>query len=188
MSATQTPMAATEAGLRPIPSLLGADHSTGGEHASAHLLEYGDYECALCSEAGLETQHLLDVFGSRLSFTFRHFPLTEHPHAEQAAEAAEAAAAQGKFWPMHHLLLTHWQNLGPEVLTQCAEQAGLDMPAFSAAMNQHTYKQRVQEHRHSGELIGLRASPCFFLDGKVVDVSFGLEHLERAVREAVGEA
>ena len=188
MTASQTPMVPTDDKLQQIPSLLGADHTTGGEHASVHLLEYGDYECALCSDAGLEAQHLLDVFGSRLSFTFRHFPLTEHPHAEQAAEAAEAAAAQDKFWPMHQLLLNHWHHLDREVLTQCAEQAGLDLPTFVAAMNQHTYKGRVQEHRRSGELIGLRASPCFFLNGELVDVSFGLEHLERAVREALGEA
>ena len=188
MTASRTPMAATDEELQRIPSLLSADHSTGGEQASVHLLEYGDYECASCSEAGLETQHLLEVFGSRLRFTFRHFPLAEHPHAEQAAEAAEAAAAQDKFWPMHRLLLTHWQHLDREVLAQCAEQAGLDLPTFVAAMNQHTYKGRVQEHRRSGELIGLRASPCFFLNGELVDVSFGLEHLERAVREALGEA
>ena len=188
MNAIGTPVTRTGDELDTIASLFASDHSTGGAHARVHLLEYGDYECASCSEAEPETRHLLDVFGHRLRFTFRHFPLTEHPHAEQAAEAAEAAAAQDKFWPMHHLLFTHWQHLDQDVLTQCAEQAGLDMPAFTAAMHKHTYTERVQEHRRSGELIGLRGSPSFFLNGKVVDVSFGLAHLEHAVRAALGEA
>ena len=187
MNVIGTPV--TQAGdeLDTIASLLASDHSTGGAHARLHLLEYGDYESASCGEAELETRHLLEVFGNRLRFTFRHFPLVEHPHAEQAAEAAEAAAAQDKFWPMHHLLFAHWQHLERDVLTQCAEQAGLDLPAFTAAMNKHAYRERVLEHRRSGELIGLRGSPSFFLNGKVVDVSFGLEHLEGAVRAALGE-
>ena len=88
---------------------------------------------------------------------------------------------------MHHLLFTHWQHLERDALTQCAQQAGLDMSTFTAAIDKHSYSERVQEHRCGGELIGLRGSPSFFLIGKVVDVSFSLEHLERAVRAALGE-
>ena len=78
----------------------------------------GDYECPSCSEAEPVTLHLIEAFGTKLRFVFRHFPLMEHPHALLAAEAAEAAAAQDKFWPMHHLLFSHWQHLEPDALTR----------------------------------------------------------------------
>ena len=88
---------------------------------------------------------------------------------------------------MHHLLFSHWQHLEPDALTRYAEMAGLDMHRFRTAMAERTYKPRVQAHRRSGEEIGLHGSPSFFLNGKVVDVSFGLDHLEQAVRAALGE-
>lgn len=178
----------TEDDLTRIAGLLAADHVAGSDHARLLLLEYGDYECPSCVEAEPVTRHLIEAFGTRMKFVFRHFPLVEvHPHAELAAEAAEAAAAQHKFWPMHHLLFTHSQHLTLGALTRCAEMIELDMLRFNAEMADRIYTQRVHEHRRSGELIGLRGSPTFFLNGKMVDVSFGLEHLEHAVRAALGE-
>jgi protein-disulfide isomerase len=94
-------------------ALAAADHSQGNDEAAVTLIEYGDYECPACIQAEPLTRHLVDSFGSRMRFVFRHFPLTEtHPHAELAAEAAEAAAAQGRFWPMHHLLFQQEHHLG----------------------------------------------------------------------------
>ncbi len=178
----------TEVASDSIAGLLAADHFAGTERASLILVEYGDYECPSCSEAEPVTRHLVEAFGSRLGFVFRHFPLVEvHPHAELAAEAAEAAAAQHEFWPMHQLLSAHWKHLELSALTRHAEAVGLDMRRFNAEMADRIYTQRVQEHRRSGELIGLRSSPSFFLNGKLIDVSFGLEHLETAVRGALGE-
>jgi protein-disulfide isomerase len=177
----------TEDGLNTIEELLDSDHSTGAAGAALLLLEYGDYECPSCSEAEPATRHLIEVFGSRLRFVYRHFPLVEHPHAELAAEAAEAAAAQDKFWPMHHLLFTNSRRLQLGELTLYAEMVGLDMRRFGMAMAKRTYRPRVQAHRRSGEQIGLHGSPSFFLNGRVVDVSFGLDHLEHAVRAALGK-
>lgn len=178
--------AAADAG--PTTGLSAADHSTGARHGGLLLLEYGDYECPSCREAEPVTRHLIEAFGSRLRFVFRHFPLIEvHLHAELAAEAAEAAAAQGKFWEMHHLLFTHSRHLELGALTRYAALIELDMRRFSAEMGDRIYLQRVQEHRRCGERLALRGSPTFFLDGKLIDVSFGLEHLEHAVRAALGE-
>ena len=152
------------------------------------MLEYGDYESASCVEAEPATRLLVEVFGDRMKFVFRHFPLAEvHPHAELAAEAAEAAAAQDKFWPMHHLLFSHSPHLTAGALEHYAESIGLDMLRFKGEMADRIYTQRVQEHRRSGELINVRGSPSFFLNGEVVDVSFGLEHLELAVRAALSK-
>ncbi len=181
-------MKSTEVEPTPIAGLLAADHSTGAAHAGLLLLEYGDYECPSCSEAEPAARHLVEAFGDRMRFVFRHFPLVEtHPHAELAAEAAEAAAAQGKFWEMHHLLFTHSQHLKLDALTRYAQMIDLDMLRFNAEMADRIYLQRVQEHRRTGEQLGLRASPSFFLNGTMVDVSFGLQHLEHAVRAALGE-
>lgn len=173
----------------PITGLVAADHSTGAAHGAVLLLEYGDYECPSCSEAEPVTRYLMEAFFNRMRFVFRHFPLVEvHPHAELAAEATKAAAAQDKFWEMHHQLFTHSQHLKPDSLAHYAEAIGLDMRRFGAEMADRIYLQRVQEHRRAGEQLGLRSSPSFFLNGKVVDVSFGLEHLEHAVRAALGES
>lgn len=180
-------LGAVDQGLDAVAGVLESDHCTGSPRAKWLLLEYGDYACPSCSEAEPVTRHLVEAFGDRLRFVFRHFPLAEHPHAELAAEAAEAAAAQDRFWPMHHLLFTHWQHLALDGLTQCAEMAGLEMRQFGAAMADRSFRPRVQEQRRSGERIGLHGSPSFFLNGRVVDVSFGLEHLEHAVRVALGK-
>jgi protein-disulfide isomerase len=171
--------------LHAIAIVLASDHWAGAAHAKVLLLEYGDYECASCSAAEPLTEHLVKTFGAHLRFVYRHFPLGEHPHAERAAEAAEAAAAQDKFWLMHHLLFTHWEHLAPDDLKRYAQMAGLDMPRFNVAMAERTYRARVQEHRDSGEAIGLHGLPTFFVDGARVDVSFGPDHLERAVRAAL---
>ncbi len=166
-----------------VDGLLAQDHQIGAPRSRLTLVEYGDYECPSCHDAEPVTQHLLSVFGDHMRFIFRHFPLVEvHPHAQLAAEAAEAAAAQHRFWPMHHLLFKNAPHLKLADLTRCAAAIELDMTRFQAEMADRVYTQRVQEHLRSGEQLGVRASPCFFLDGVVVDVSFGLQHLESAVR------
>jgi protein-disulfide isomerase len=170
----------------PEAALAAADHVLGDAHAKLTLLEYGDYECPACIQAEPLTRHLVESLGNRLRFVFRHFPLVEvHPHAELAAEAAEAAAAQGRFWPMHHLLFTQTHHLALPALTGYAQAIGLDMVRFSAEMADRIYTQRVQEHRRAGQESGLRATPAFFLKGQAVDVSFGFEKLEEAVHAAL---
>ena len=167
-------------------ALPSAEHMLGDVHASVTLVEYGDYECPACNQAEPLVRHLIEMFNSRLRFVFRHFPLMEvHPHAELAAEAAEAAAAQGKFWPMHHRLFTQPHHLDLPGLTAHAQAIGLDMTRFKAEIADHIYTQRVQEHRRAGELSGVRATPAFFLDGTLIDVSFGFEKLEASVQAAL---
>ena len=171
----------------PLAALDAKEHSQGNDDAALTLLEYGDYECPSCIQAEPLTRHLVEVWGDRLRFVYRHYPLMEiHPHAELAAEAAEAAAAQGKFWAMHHLLYRQPQHLKPKALSGYAETIGLAMLRFEAEMADRIYTQRVQEHRRAGELTGLRSTPAFFLNGRPVDVSFGLERLEDAVAAALG--
>jgi protein-disulfide isomerase len=125
----------------------------------------------------------------RYPYGYRHFPLVEvHRNAELAAEAAEAAAAQGQFWPIHHLLFAQAHHLTPAALAGYAQSLGLDMNRFNAEMGDRIYTQRIQEHRGAGECSSLRATPAFFLNGTVVDVSFGLEKLDEAVQAALKAA
>lgn len=170
----------------PEAALAAADHVLGDAHAKLTLLEYGDYECPACVQAEPLMQHLVSTHRTRLRLIFRHFPLLEvHPNAELAAEAAEAAAAQGQFWPMHHLLFAQAHHLTPAALTGYAQSLGLDMNRFKAEMTDHIYTQRIQEHRRAGVRSGLRATPAFFLNGKAVDVSLGFEKLDEAVHAAL---
>lgn len=169
-------------------ALSAADHSQGDEHAALTLLEYGDYECPACIQAEPFTRHLVETFGNRMRFVFRHFPQAEvHPHAEMAAEAAEAAAAQGHFWPMHHLLFKQTHHLEMPALAGYAESIGLDMRRFNGEMADRIYLQRVQEHRRAGSHTGIRATPTFFLNGTVVDVSFGFERLKAAMNAGLAD-
>jgi protein-disulfide isomerase len=170
----------------PMVALSGADHVVGRADAPLTLLEYGDYECPACMQAEPVTQHLVQSFGDRMCFVFRHCPLVEaHPHAELAAEAAEAAAAQGQFWAMHHLLFLQAHHLKLPALAGYAESLGLDMRRFNGEMADRIYTQRVQEHRRAAEHTGVRTTPAFFLNGRVVDVSFGLAHLETTILAAL---
>jgi len=163
-----------------------ADHMLGEAHANLTLLEYGDYECRACIQAEPLTQHLVEAFGKRMRFVFRHFPLFEvHPQAELAAEAAEAAAAQGKFWAMHHLLFSQPHHLALPALSARAKAIGLDMIRFNAEMADRIYTQRVQEHRRAGQHSGVRATPAFFVNGTPVDVSIGFAKLEAAIHAAL---
>ena len=166
--------------------LSAADHAMGSPDAKLTLVEYGDYECPACLQAEPLVRHLLETEGHRLRFVFRHYPLVEvHPHAELAAEAAEAAAAQGKFWPMHHLLFAQKQHLDAAALAGYAESIGLDMLRYHGEMNDRIYTQRVQEHRRAGDRTGLRATPTFFLNDAVIDVSFGFDKRTEAVHAAL---
>src|SRR5712675_1802669 len=163
------------------------DHILGVESAKVTLLEYGDFECPSCGQAYHAVKILLKHFGDRVRFVFRHFPQREvHPHAELAAEAAEAAGAQHKFWQLHDLLFENQMHLKAKSLREYAAKAELDLERYDYEMDDHVYTQRVQEHLASGNKSGVRSTPTFFINGVMHDVSFGLEHLQRAIEAELG--
>jgi len=163
-----------------------ADHVIGPSHAAVTVVEYGDFECPNCKQAAPAVKLLLSHFADRIRFVYRHFPLEEvHPHAVHAAEAAESAAAQGKFWPMHDLLFEHQPHLHGNNLRKYAESLQLDMERYDSEMNDHVYVQRIREHLQSARDSGARATPTFFVDGKIQDVSFDLRSLFDAVEAAL---
>ncbi len=164
-----------------------ADHVMGALHAPITIVEYGDFECPNCKQAAPVVKLLLERFAGRLRLVFRHFPLEEvHPHALHAALASEAAAAQGKFWPMHDLLFENQNHLKLPQLRGYAEKLEIDMTRYAADMDGQAYLQRVREHIESGTLSGVRATPTFFLNGSLLDVSYGLQSLKSAVEKLLG--
>ncbi len=166
----------------PAMSLNPVDHVLGDPDARVVVIEYGDFECPICAQAYHGVKITLKHFKHRIRFAFRHFPIVAaHSHAELAAEASEAAGAQGKFWQMHDRLFENQQHLKPKALRQYAEAIELDLARFDADLADHKYLQRVQEHLASGRACGIHSTPCFFVDGRVVDISFGMERLSKAI-------
>ena len=161
------------------------DHVLGPRKAPVTVVEYGDLECPNCKQAAPGVKLLLKSFENKVCVAFRHFPLEGvHPHAELAAEAAECAGAQGKFWEMHDLLFDNQQHLKLNHLRSYAERLQLDMARFVADIDDHVYLQRVREHLHSGRDSGVRSTPTFFVNGHIQDVSFGMHALFEAVEAA----
>jgi len=144
----------------------GRDHTLGPANAPVTLLEYGDYECPHCAAAHPVVEALRERLGELLQFSYRHFPLTQiHSHAEPAAEAAEAAGAQGRFWEMHAALFTHQDALDRRHLIQYGEAIGLDTGAFGRDLQTQTYSGRVREDFMNGVRSGVNGTPTFFING-----------------------
>ena len=163
-----------------------ADHILGASHAPVTLVEYGDFECPNCKQAAPVVKLLLERFAGRVRFVYRHFPMEEvHPHAFGAAVAAEAAAGQGKFWQMHDLLFGNQSHLKAQQLRGYAEKLELEMARYDYETKDEVYWQRVREDMEGGNRSGVRATPTFFINGKIHDVSFGLQHLAEGVEAAL---
>jgi len=162
------------------------DHHLGALHAPVTVVEYGDFECPNCKQAAPAVKLLLARFADQVCVVYRHFPLEEvHPHALLAAQAAEAAGGQGRFWPMHDLLFDNQSHLRLRQLRSYAERLELDMARFDADMDDEIYLQRVREHVAGASRSGVRATPTFFINGKICDVSFGLDSLITGVEAAL---
>jgi protein-disulfide isomerase len=163
-----------------------ADHSLGPVHAPVTLVEYGDFECPNCKQAAPAVKLLFEQFPNKIRLVYRHFPVEQvHPLALNAAEAAECAGSQGQFWQMHDLLFDNQPHFKPPQLRHYAEQLQLDMAEFTAEMDDEIYRQRIREHQASGNASGVRGTPTFYLDGHLLDVSFGLHALVDGIEAAL---
>ena len=169
------------------------DHAQGPEVAPVTLVEYGDFECPQCGLAFPIVKELQRLFGARLRFVYRHFPLTSsHPHAQRAAEAAEWAAAQGQdaperaalFWTMHDDLFTHQEALDEHAIAARAGARGLDVAWLRRAWATHAFIPRVKEDFLSGVDAGVAGTPAFFVNGARHAGAWDLESLGRALDNA----
>jgi protein-disulfide isomerase len=161
------------------------DHSVGPDTALLTLVEYGDYQCPYCKAAHPVLNEVRRMLGTRLRFVFRNFPLSGiHPEAQHAAEAAEAAAAQGKFWPMHDLLFERQWALDDEHLLEYAQELGLDARRVSIELEEGTHRSRVRDDFMSGVRSGVNGTPTFFINGIRHDGGYDLMSLLAALEQA----
>jgi protein-disulfide isomerase len=169
-----------------MPVDPGRDHIQGPENAPVTLVEYGDFQCPHCEEAYPIVKSIQKQMGSTLRFVFRHFPITDsHPDAAHAAEASEAAAAQGKFWEMHAMLFEHQDDLGRRALHAYAQEIELDVKRFDDEMKAHVYAERVREDVSAGARSGVNGTPTFFINGERYDMPWDEEAwFIRALQEA----
>jgi protein-disulfide isomerase len=160
----------------------------GPVDAPVTVVEYGDFECSYCGQAEPVVRALLLEFGD-VAYVWRHLPLTDvHPHAQLAAEAAEAAADQGAFWEMHDLLLDHQNALRLDDLAGYAEQLGLDLDRFTTALRERAGAGRVAEDVDGAELSGVSGTPTFFINGRRHYGAYDIATLSAAVHAAGARA
>jgi protein-disulfide isomerase len=163
----------------------GNDHIQGADTAPVTLLMYGAYECPHCVKGNKVVKQIQAEFGETLRFVFRHFPLINvHPHAAAAAEVAEAAGEQGKFWEMHDKLFENYYRLDGLHLVRYAKSVGLDMKKFHRAITERIFAQRVHEDLISGMESGVKGTPTYFINGVKHLGSGEFDALVRAIENA----
>lgn len=149
------------------------DHVQGPDSAPVTLVEYGDYECPYCGMAHPIVKSLQRALGDKLRFAFRNFPLNDaHPHAEQAAEAAEAAGAQGRFWEMHDTMYENQEQLATDDLMRYGEDLGLDTNRLAQDLADGAFRARVREDFRGGVRSGVNGTPTFFVNGSRYDAGW----------------
>ena len=164
------------------------DHIQGNKAARLTLVEYGDYQCPNCLQAFPIMIDIQEHLGDRMRLVFRNFPLTTvHPNAQHAAEAAEAAGAQGKFWEMHDRLFEHQDQLEDPHLLAYARDLGLDTARFKRDLETHAFAPRVREDVQSGLKSGVNGTPTFFINGFRHDGPWDVETLTEAVLKAAAD-
>lgn len=170
------------------PPVSEHDHSAGSADAPLVLVEYGDYQCPHCAAADPAVRAVQKALGKELRFVFRNFPLAEmHPAAEPAAEFAEGAATQGKFWEAHDAIFA-WSrrhgppSLGPSAFAAIAETLALDLRQLEADVTEHHYLERIKNDFNSGVRSGVNGTPTFFVNGTRFDGAPNFEELSEALR------
>ena len=176
-------------GSRLVLPVGARDHAQGSAAAGVTLLEYGDFECGHCAEAFPMVKEITRWLRGELRYVFRHFPVAgKHPHALRAAEAAEAAGAQARFWEMHDLLCERSPALDAFHLERYAQELGLDVERFAREMSAHVYLEKVREDLRSGVESGVTRTPTFFVNGVQYRGEEDLDGLLAAIEEAGNRA
>ena len=167
---------------RVIPPLAPDDHVAGPADAPLELVMYGDFQCPYCAAAQSIVRRVRERLDGRLRFAFRHFPLRDkHPDAQLAAEASEAAAAQGAFWEMHDALYAARGRLSERDLVSHAGELGLDAGRVAAELERHDHAPRVERDVQTGTAAGVMGTPAFFVNGRMHGTAFDAGSLVEAL-------
>ena len=175
---------------RPSPTfssgeLLPEDTVTkGNKNAKVQLVEFSDFQCPACKAYQPIVDSLIEQYKEKLVFGYRHFPLSQHKLAQYAAQTAEAAGEQGKFWEMYEYLFELQDSLTKELINEGAQTLGLDANAFNNALNSEKYEQKILRDLSDGKRFGVDSTPTFFLNGKKLNLT-SFDDLNKAVDQAV---
>jgi protein-disulfide isomerase len=168
----------------PRQTVATAGHPTKGpDKAPIELVEFSDFQCPFCQRANPTVQQLLAKYGDRVRFTYRHFPLPNHPAARPAAEASACADDQGQFWAFHDRLFAAPDKLTEADFKAHAAALKLDMAKFEACVNTHHFKELVEKDAKEGEALGVTGTPAFFINGRALEGAQPLEAFTRLIDE-----
>ena len=164
------------------------DHLRGSRDAQVTLVEYGDFQCPYCARAHAALTELMQQHGERVALVYRHLPLNDlHPLAAPAAQAAEAAGAQGKFWEMHDALFENQGMLDEAALPALASGLGLDAQRFASELDEGKHGDRVEQQAEQARALGARGTPTFFINGERYQGDSDHASLASALKKALGE-
>jgi len=169
--------------LTPAPS--DADHVRGSLNARVVITEFADFECPYCGDAYHVLEEIREKYGSEMALVFRHFPLSMHPHAAPAAEAAETAAGAGKFWEMYDRLFEHQNALSVRDLREYAEALGIEGDTVEHAIAERTYDKRIERDVRSGEASNVEGTPALFVNGFAYEDEVSVEALSEVIDRAL---
>ncbi len=168
------------------PPVNGNDHTRGRVDAPVAMVQYGDFECPYSGKAFLTVKRLQESMSNDFMFVYRHFPiLPKHKHAQQAAEASEAAAAQGGFWEYHDVLYQHQEELAEADLVRYARDLGLDTDLFKRQLAGRVFEARVREDQRGGEESGVYGTPTFFINGTIYEGYYEYRELYEALIKGI---
>jgi protein-disulfide isomerase len=162
---------------------------TGGDESNAKkvkIVEYADFQCPYCARAAETIQQIKDTYGDKVEIEYRHFPLSFHPYAQMAAEAAECARDQGKFWEYHDLLFENSNSLSGEKIKQFASDLGLDTGKFDTCLDSGEKSRVVRQQMLEGQRQGVRGTPAFFIDGELVSGAQPFSVFSEKIDEKLG--
>jgi protein-disulfide isomerase len=171
-----------------VPVSIGLDHIRGSVNAPITIVEYGDFECPYTGRAYPVIKELTKQFNEKIYFVYRNFPLNDiHPYAQHAAEAAEAAAAQDKFWQMHDYLFEHQKALDDHHLLEYAQKVELNIDRFKKEMSEHVYAPLINKSLKSGIDSGVEGTPTFFINGERYEDSWDLDTLTSFLNKSLNQ-
>ena len=168
--------------------VTGGSHTLGSESAKVKIVEFSDFQCPACQMAHSVVRQIGNEYGDKILIVFRHFPLiSSHQYSLKAAEAAEAAAAQGKFWEYHDMLFENQANLKNEDLIKYAKNLRLDTKKFEEELNSGKYNSKVMADLEAGSNVGVSATPTFFINGTKYEGILEIEQFRQIINEELGE-
>ena len=157
--------------------------SKGPVDAPIEMIEFSDFQCPFCLRAFPTVAQVLETYGDRIHLVYRHYPLTNHPDARPAAEAAQCAAEQGKFWQYHDALFGDQSRLSDADLKQRAVQLGMDAAKFNTCVDTHKYKADIETDIRAGDEAGVSGTPAFFINGRVLSGAMPFDEFKRLIDE-----